>query len=74
MLPLEMGGNGLLWLILFVFAIIGIVGFLISLLGVFIYSQIKGVKYTTKEFLMRTIATTFILLLISGFVCGTLRF
>lgn len=74
MLPLEMGSNGLLWLILFIFAIIGLVGFLISLLGVFIYSQIKGVKYTTKEFLIRTFVATFMLLMISGIVCGTISY
>jgi len=67
---LEVGYDGLLALIIIIFLIIGVVAFLISLFGVYIYSTVTDKNYTTKELLLRALLITFILLVISGFICG----
>lgn len=69
---LEAGYDGLLALIIIIFLIIGVVAFLISLFGVYIYFMITDKNYTTKELLLRALLITFILLVISGFICGIL--
>ena len=69
---LEAGYDGLLTVIIIIFIIIGVVAFLISLFGVYIYSAITDKNYTTKELLLRALLITVILLVISGFICGTL--
>lgn len=69
---LEAGYNGLIWVIAFVFLIIGIIAFLVSLFGVYLYSLISKKSYTRKEFITRAFVATFMLLLISGIVCGTI--
>ncbi|GEM_PF-1569431 len=70
MLIFSEAGLNLGGIIIMIFLIIGIISFLFSLFCVFIYYTIKGKQYTRKELWMNTFLMTFILLLVSGMICG----
>jgi len=56
--------------IIMIFVIIGVVCLIISTISVFLYYTLTKKKYTTKEFWMNSFLVAFILLVVSGMVCG----